>query len=88
VIDTAIDLHDFINAFSDSIPEAIHPSAQGICRGYVLDMHEAVHVGDMAEFARLMKLARDKIADELEWHEDCLRSADDPSYIPRCMRHG
>jgi LPS O-antigen subunit length determinant protein (WzzB/FepE family) len=84
--DAAIDLHDFINAFYNSIPAHIHPMAQGACRGYVQDMHDAVNAGDMAEFARLVKIAKDKIASEIEWEEDKARSAADPKYIPRRMR--
>jgi hypothetical protein len=87
----AVDMHEWINNFSDSLAEQleqIHPSAQRICHEYLGEMHSAADAGEMDELARLITLTQDKIADELIWEEDKLRSAADPSYIPRCMRHG
>jgi hypothetical protein len=87
---SALPAHDWINTVHDSLRpqlDEIHPSAQRICHEYLRELHDAVEAGDMTEFARLLELLQDKISDELTWQEDKLRSADDPSYIPRCMRH-
>ena len=88
---SALNMYEWIDTFHDSMAaqlEEIHPSAQCICHEYFGEMHMAIEVGDMAEFARLVKLTQDKIADELEWEQDKLRSAADPHYVPRCMRRG
>jgi hypothetical protein len=67
-------MHEWIDTFRDSAQlEQIHPSAQCIF-GEIM----AIEAGDMTEFARLLRLTQDKIADELEWEEDKLCSADDP----------
>jgi hypothetical protein len=86
----ALDMHEWIVAFHARVEAKfsdIHPSALCICREWITDMHHAADAGDMAKVARLMVLTRNKIADELIWEEDKLRSAADPSYVPRCMRH-
>jgi hypothetical protein len=70
------------------VPDNIHPLAVISCRQWCDDMHHFVDIGDMDELGRLVKLVSAKIADEQEWEEDKLRSAVDPSYVPRCMRHG
>jgi hypothetical protein len=88
-VSDALAIYDWINAFHESVEpqlEQIHPSARRICQEYFSEMHEAAHIGNMDELARLTALVQDKIADELAWEEDKLRSAADPSYIPRCMR--
>jgi hypothetical protein len=87
----ALNMHEWIIAFHASVEDRlyeIHPSARGICREWIIDMHQAADAGDAEEVARLMVLTHDKIADELIWEEDKLRSATDPSYVPRCVRHG
>jgi hypothetical protein len=87
---TALNAHDWINTFRDSLLpqlDGIHPSAQRHCHDYLNELHDAVNAGDMTEFARLLHLLQDKISDELIWEEDKLRSANDRNYVPRCMRH-
>ena len=86
---SATDLHRWIEDFHESVAaqlDEIHPMAAGSCREYFGEMHDAVAVSNMAELARLVRLTRDKIADELEWEEDKERSAADPAYVPRCLR--
>jgi hypothetical protein len=86
----ALDMHEWIIAFLSSVEAKfadIHPSARCSCREWIIDMHRAADAGDMQEVARLMMLTHKKIIDELEWEEDVLRSAADPSYVPRCLRH-
>jgi hypothetical protein len=85
----ALDMHEWVATFRDSMAaqlEEIHPSAQCICHEYFGEMHMAIEAGDMAEFARLLQLTQDKIADELFWEEEKQRSAADPSYAVRYFR--
>jgi hypothetical protein len=82
-------MHEWIDTFRDSVSvqmEEIHPSAQCICHEYFGEMHMAVDAHDTAEFARLLQLTQDKIADELFWEEEKQRSAADPSYAVRYFR--
>jgi hypothetical protein len=86
---STLDTHEWINSFHASVEAQlaeIHPSARGICREWIHDMHQAADAGDMHELARLIQLTQDKILDELIWEEDKQRSAADPRYVPRCMR--
>jgi hypothetical protein len=76
-------MHEWVDAFRDNMAaqlEGVHPSAR------FGEMHMAVDAGDMAEFARLLQLTQDKIADELFWEEEKQRSAIDPSYVVRYVR--
>ena len=85
----ALSMHDWIDTFRDSMAaqlQEIHPSAQCICHEYVSEMHMAIEAGDMTEFARLLRLTQDKIADELFWEEEKQRSAAYPSYPVRHFR--
>jgi hypothetical protein len=80
-------MHDWIDTFRDSMAALeIHPSAQCICHEYFSEMHMAIEAGDMTEFARLLRLTQDKIADELFWEEEKRRSAADPNYVVRYFR--
>jgi hypothetical protein len=82
-------MQEWFGAFRDSVSsqlDEIHPSAARACRGYLADMQNAIERGDNAKLTRLLRIVQNKIADELEWEEDKERAADDPSYIPRCMR--
>ena len=84
---TVLNLHEFIEDFRREVEALeLHPSID--ITGRVAEMHEAIERGDTDEFKRLIHLTQRKVADELEWEEDKLRSAEDPTYIPRCMRHG
>jgi hypothetical protein len=86
---TALRLHEWINTFRDSMSaqlEQVHPSAQCICSEYFSEMHHAAAADDMAEFARLVELVQDRIADELFWAEQVRHAAADPSYVVRYSR--
>jgi hypothetical protein len=74
----AINLHDFIDTFRASVQEQlgeIHPSPANACCGYFEQMHDAARIGNMDEVSRLTALVQHTIAEELEWEEDKLRSA-------------
>ena len=82
-------MQEWFGAFRDSVSsqlDEIHPSAARACRGYLADMQNAIARGDDAKLTRLLRIVQNTVTNELEWLEDQERSADDPSYIPRCMR--
>jgi hypothetical protein len=86
---SALNMHEWIDTFRDSMAaqlEEIHQSAQCICHEYFGEMHMAIEAGDMTEFARLLRLTQDKIADELHWEEEKRRSSLDPKYVVRYFR--
>jgi hypothetical protein len=58
----------------------IHPD------GRAEEMHEAVARGDTEEFKNLVRIVRDKAADELHWEEEKRRSSQDPHYQPTYFR--
>jgi hypothetical protein len=82
-------MHEWFGNFRDSVSaqlDEIHPSAARACRGYLAEMENAIAHDDNAKLTRLLCNVQNTVAEELEWEEDKLRSADDPSYVPRCMR--
>jgi hypothetical protein len=80
----AIDWHGFIEEMRCTIPDIIHPSAQGGCSDRCREMHEAVDAGNIAAFKPLLARFNAIIADELRWEAqkresiglpDCLAEA-------------
>jgi hypothetical protein len=81
--------HEWVDDFRASVAAQladIHPSPQCICHEYFSEMHAATDAGDMDEFARLVHLVQDKIANEPFWNEEVARSAANPSYRVRYFR--
>jgi hypothetical protein len=59
--------HDFIAALRLRGPREIHPMARVIIAEWLDDMQRAAETGDTREVHRLVRMVRDKIADELRW---------------------
>jgi hypothetical protein len=73
-------LLEYARTFADKInadlPDSgVHPSGAAIVHEYLMEMRDAAARGDAAEVAKLTTWINEKIAEELAWHNHCLRSA-------------
>ncbi len=63
----AASMREHVDALAVRVPREIHPSARVIIGEWLGDMRMAADAGDMREVARLVRMVRAKIVDELRW---------------------